>query len=174
MRQTGIVRRMDELGRVVIPKELRRTMRLREGEEVEVTQKDDMLIIRKFSAVGEMIDFQLEYASSIYRTTGYTAIITDYDKIIAHSGDLLKVTYGTLISEKLRDVIDGRKTETYLKGEILPCFEGADVSQKGQVIAPIISAGDVKGAVIILTRGKLDETAIKTAETASCFLGERV
>ena len=59
MRQTGIVRRMDELGRVVIPKELRRTMRLREGEEVEVLQKDDTLVIKKFSAVGEMIDFQL-------------------------------------------------------------------------------------------------------------------
>ena len=174
MRQTGLVRRMDEFGRVVIPKELRRTMRLREGEEVEVLQKDDTLVIKKFSAVGEMIDFQYEYANSIFRTTGYTAIITDNDKIIASAGDLLKATYGAPISEKLRDVIDGRKTETFSKGEIIPCYVGASTSQEGQVIAPIVTGGDVQGAVVLLTNGKLNETAIKIGETASCFLAGRL
>ncbi len=175
MRQTGIVRRMDELGRVVIPKELRRTMRIREGEEVEVYQKDDSLIIKKFSAVGEMIDFQYEYAVSIYRTTGYTAIITDTDKVVAISGDLEKCPIGTPISEKLASIMDARRVEI-LKGKDKKSFFSEALSQEVQseIVVPILSNGDVMGAVVLYTKKEPNETFIKIAETAAHFLSQRL
>lgn len=174
MRQTGIVRRMDELGRVVIPKELRRTMRIREGEEVEVFQKDDTLVLKKYSAVGEMIDFQLEYASSIYRTTGFTAIITDTDRVVAVSGELGSITKGTPIGEILQDLINGRRTEAYHKKDLKPLFLGDINGVGGQVVAPIISSGDAMGAVVLYTKKEPTELALKTAETASHFLAQRL
>ena len=87
MRSTGIVRRMDELGRVVIPKELRRTLRIREGEELEVLTTDDSeLVLRKYSAIDELADFKADYVRSIYTTTGLTALITDNDRVLAAAG----------------------------------------------------------------------------------------
>lgn len=165
---------MDELGRVVIPKELRRTMRIREGEEVEVFQKDDTLVLKKYSAVGEMIDFQREYASSIYRTTGFTAIITDTDKIVALAGDLNDSTKGTPIGEALQDLIIGRRTEVFSKRELKPFFNGELGGVCGQVVVPIISGGDAMGAVVIYTKKEPNELAVKTAETASHFLAQRL
>ncbi len=165
---------MDELGRVVIPKELRRTMRIREGEEVEVFQKDDTLVLKKYSAVGEMIDFQLEYASSIYRTTGFTAIITDTDRIVALSGDLCNLPKGTPISETLQNVIMARKAEVYSKKELKDFFNGNRGGICGQVVVPIISSGDAMGAVVLYTKKEPNELAIKTAETASHFLAQRL
>ena len=174
MRSTGIVRRMDELGRVVIPKELRRTMRIKEGEEIEVIQKDDTLILKKYSAVSEMLDFQAEYASSIYRTTGYTAIITDTDKIVALSGDLCKRTIGSPIDERLQEVMELRRTETFSSREIKPFFDYSVEGVKGQVVAPIMVRGDIMGAVILYSKKEPNETLIKTAETGAYFLGQRL
>lgn len=174
MRSTGIVRRMDELGRVVIPKELRRVMRIKEGEEIEVTQKDDTLILKKYSAVSEMIDFQMEYALSVYRTTGYTAIITDNDRVVAVSGDLVKISVGSSVSENFREIIEKRKTETYSGNEMLSLF-GARLDEiKGQVVAPIIVRGDVMGAVVLYSKKIPNETLLKTAETGAHFIGSRL
>ena len=174
MRDTGIVRRIDELGRVVIPKELRRVMRIKEGEEIEVTQKDDTLILKKYSAVSEMIDFQMEYAISVYRTTGYTAIITDNDRIVAVSGDLAKISVGSPVNENFREIIEKRKTETYSGNEMLSSF-GARVDEiKGQVVAPIIVRGDVMGAVVLFSKKIPNETLVKTAETGAHFIGSRL
>ncbi len=174
MRSTGIVRRMDELGRVVIPKELRRTMRIKEGEEIEVIQKDDTLILKKYSAVSEMLDFQAEYASSIYRTTGYTAIITDTDKIVAISGDLLKRAIGSPIDERLQEIIELRRTEILKDREIKPFFEVGCEGVKGQVIVPIMVRGDIMGAVILYSKKEPNDTLVKTAETGAHFLGLRL
>lgn len=174
MRSTGIVRRMDELGRVVIPKELRRVMRIKEGEEIEVTQKDDTLILKKYSAVSEMIDFQMEYALSVYRTTGYTAIITDNDRVVAVSGDLAKISVGSSVSENFREIIEKRKTESYSGNEMLSLF-GARLDEiKGQVVAPIIVRGDVMGAVVLYSKKIPNETLLKTAETGAHFIGSRL
>ncbi len=175
MQQTGIVRRMDELGRVVIPKELRRTMRIREGEEVEVYQKDDALILRKFSAVGEMIDFQLEYAQSIYRTTGFTTIITDTDKVVAVSGDLEKCGVGATVSERLVEIMERRKLEI-LKHKDKRSFFSNELNKNvnAEVVAPIVANGDVMGSVVLYVKGEPNELAVKTAETAAHFLSQRL
>ena len=174
MRSTGIVRRMDELGRVVIPKELRRVMRIKEGEEIEVTQKDDTLILRKYSAVSEMLDFQMEYAMSVYRTTGFTAIITDNDKIVAVSGDLTKLAVGSPVSENLREIIERRKMEDYSGSSLIPFFDGKLDGVKGQVVVPIIVRGDVMGAVVLYSKKLPNETLVKTAETGAYFIGSRL
>ena len=174
MRSTGIVRRMDELGRVVIPKELRRVMRIKEGEEIEVTQKDDTLILRKYSAISEMLDFQMEYAMSVYRTTGFTAIITDNDKIVAVSGDLTKLAVGSPVSENLREIIERRKMEDYSGSRLIPFFDGKLDGVKGQVVVPIIVRGDVMGAVVLYSKKLPNETLVKTAETGAYFIGSRL
>lgn len=174
MRSTGIVRRMDELGRVVIPKELRRVMRIKEGEEIEVTQKDDTLILRKYSAVSEMLDFQMEYAMSVYRTTGFTAIITDNDKIVAVSGDLTKLAVGSPVSENLREIIERRKMKDYSGSSMIPFFDGKLDGVKGQVVVPIIVRGDVMGAVVLYSKKLPNETLVKTAETGAYFIGSRL
>lgn len=174
MRSTGIVRRMDELGRVVIPKELRRVMRIKEGEEIEVIQKDDTLVLKKYSALSEMLDFQGEYASSIYRATGYTAIITDNDRIVAISGDLCKRPVGGAVDEMLREIIELRRTEVYKSSEIKGLFGESGDGIKGQVIVPIIVRGDVMGAVILYSKKEPNDTLVKIAETGAHFLGQRL
>lgn len=174
MQSTGIVRRMDELGRVVIPKELRRIMRIREGEELAVYATEDALILKKFSAVSEMIDFQQEYASSIYRTTGFTAFITDNDRVVAMSGDLGKCPLGTAIGDLLEDVISSRKVSAYDGINIKPFFDGNVDKVLGQVVAPILMNGDVMGAVVLYLKKEPTELAVKTAETCAHFIAGRL
>ena len=174
MQTNGIVRRMDELGRVVIPKELRRTMRIREGEELQVYATEDSLILKKFSAVSEMIDFQQEYASSIYRKTGFTTFITDNDKVIAMSGDLGKCAPGTPVDELLEDSMLARKVSAYYGIDIKPFFDGNTTGVNGQVVAPIVSNGDVMGAVVLYLKKEPNELAVKTAETCAYFIAGRL
>ena len=87
MKATGIVRRIDDLGRVVIPKEIRRTLRIREGDPLEIfVDHDGEVILKKYSPIGELGDFAQEYADSLFEATGHIAIITDRDQIIAIAG----------------------------------------------------------------------------------------
>ena len=88
MKATGIVRRIDDLGRVVIPKEIRRTMRIREGDPLEIyTEKDGEVIFKKYSPIGELANFVGAYTETVNKATGLTSIITDKDSVIAASGD---------------------------------------------------------------------------------------
>ena len=172
MRATGIVRRMDELGRVVIPKELRRTMRIREGEELEVfTTDDNSLVLKKYSAMEELADFRHDYASSVYGATGYTAIITDNDKVVAVSGDIKGVRIGDVVSDKLTAIYDGRRRVELPAEEDI--FSGK-AEYRSAVVAPIISGGDVMGGVILRARKPASELALKTADTAAAFFASRV
>lgn len=175
MRQTGIVRRIDELGRVVIPKELRRTMRLREGEEVEVMQKDDTLILKKYSAISEMIDFQFEYASSVNKATGFSVVLTDNDRVIASSGDHVKAPTNTLLGEGLRRAILERRTKIIQGRELVEIAEGMQLKEsKGMVLAPIMKAGDLMGAILLFSAKEPNELAVKTAETGADFIAKRL
>ena len=87
MKATGIVRRIDDLGRVVIPKEIRRTLRIKEGTPLEIfTDKEGEVILKKYSPIGELSVFAKEYAESLAQTTGMIACITDHDQVVAASG----------------------------------------------------------------------------------------
>ena len=87
MKATGVVRRIDDLGRVVIPKEIRRTLRIKEGDPLEIfTDKEGEVILKKYSPIGELSEFAEEYAETLTKTTGHIACITDKDTVIAVSG----------------------------------------------------------------------------------------
>jgi len=175
MRATGIVRRIDELGRVVIPKEIRRTMRIREGEELEVfTGDDDSLILKKYSAVKEFSNFAAEYASSVYFSTGYTTLVFDMDKLVAVSGDIKLYKTGAAISYKLEKVLEERKPVLLSARELISLC-GEDVSGLGgMAIAPIISAGDVMGALVVVSAKELGDVALKLATIGASFLSTQL
>lgn len=111
MRATGIVRRIDELGRVVIPKEIRRTLRIREGDPLEIyTDRDGEVILKKYSPIGEMSAFAKDYTESIFRAMGHIACIVDRDQVVAASGVSKKELSDKAISPDLETAIANRQT----------------------------------------------------------------
>ena len=176
MKATGIVRRIDELGRVVIPKEIRRNLHFREGDPLEIfTDKDGGVVLKKYSIMGDIEGIAKEFANSIYRTLGKTTIITDKDVVVAASGQGKKDFLGKALSKDLQKCIDDRKgiiTDRDKKENPIPIIEYDDISYKSQCILPILSAGDVLGAVIVASNSdSLTDIHYKNAETAAHFLG---
>ncbi len=182
MKATGIVRRIDDLGRVVIPKEIRRTLRIREGDPLEIfTDREGGVILKKYSPIGELTDFSREYAESLQQAIGHIVLIADKDAFISVSGAPKKDYVERKISSELEDVMDARKT--IILGEdskVIPLHNDEDDAEKkytSQVISPIIAEGDSIGAVIIMSKEagkKLGELELKLAETASGFLGRQM
>jgi AbrB family transcriptional regulator (stage V sporulation protein T) len=179
MKATGIVRRIDELGRVVIPKEIRRTLRIREGDPLEIyTDREGGVILKKYSPIGELMEFAREFADSLYKTLGHTAVICDKDLIIAASGMAKKDYADSPVSPQLENVMEERRSLIFNAGEggnPVAIANGEDVSQIfSEVVAPIISEGQPIGAVAIISRKKDDkmgQAELKVAETTANFLG---
>lgn len=178
MKATGIVRRIDDLGRVVIPKEIRRTLRIREGDPLEIfVDRDGEVILKKYSPIGELGDFAKEYADSLYESTGHITMITDRDNIIAVAGgskkDYLEKSIGTVVENSL----ENRKTASANQtGEYEIC---KDMPEKysAYVVAPIVAGGDPIGAVILLNKNdqvQMNELEIKMSETAAGFLAKQM
>lgn len=171
MRATGIVRRIDELGRVVIPKEIRRTMKIREGEELEVfTAEDNSLILKKYSAVNEMEQLVRDYTAAIFQTTGYTAVICDMDKIIAVSGDMKVYKTGDALSFKGEKLLQERKPRILNGKDVFPMFVEDITGIAGMAVAPILNAGDIMGALVLVSPRDMGEVAAKLSETGASFL----
>ncbi len=179
MKATGIVRRIDDLGRVVVPKEIRRTLRIREGDPLEIfTDREGEIILKKYSPIGELGQFAKQYADSLNQTTGHIVAITDKDMFIAASGPTKKDLLTKSISHELEEVINeresvvaGKEDKNYIK------ITNEDDEFTYQVIYPIISEGDAIGAVIILTKDakvKFGEMETKLASTAAAFLGRQM
>ena len=102
MKATGIVRRIDDLGRIVVPKEIRRTLRIREGDPLEIfTDREGEIILKKYSPIGELSQFAGEYAESLAQTTGHLVLITDCDHVVTASGTGKKEYEGKPISKQL-------------------------------------------------------------------------
>jgi AbrB family transcriptional regulator (stage V sporulation protein T) len=182
MKATGIVRRIDDLGRVVIPKEIRRTLRIREGDPLEIfTDREGGVILKKYSPIGELSDFSKEYAESLQQAIGHIVLIADKDAIISASGAPKKEYVEKKISDELEKVMEERKAVLLGEGtnKVIALYNDEDVSEKysAQVIAPITAESDAIGAVIILSRQsgeKFGELEMKLAETASSFLGKQM
>ncbi|MCD8049228.1 MAG: stage V sporulation protein T [Clostridia bacterium] len=177
MKATGIVRRIDDLGRVVIPKEIRRTMRIREGDPLEIfTERDGEVIFKKYSPIGELGDFATDYADALAKTSGNAAIITDKDNIIAVSGAPKKELAEKRISKGLEKIME-EKTSFVLSGSenAIPVVDGMDKYTAG-VIYPIISEGDSIGSVVLLgdTPNEIGEVQEKLAQSAAGFLGRHM
>ncbi len=183
MKATGIVRRIDDLGRVVIPKEIRRTLRIREGDPLEIfVDHDGEVILKKYSPIGELGEFAQEYADSLFEATGHIAIITDRDQIIAVSGASKKDFLGKSIGSAAEKVMGERKAISVNDTALHALFRGSndngiEKTFTAQVMAPIISEGDPIGTVIISTKEnniKMTDLELKLAETAASFLAKQM
>ena len=179
MKATGIVRRIDELGRVVIPKEIRRTLRFREGDPLEIfTDKDGGVVLKKYSIMGDIEEHAKEFAESIHHTLGHTAIITDKDTVVAASGKGKKELIGKSLSRELQKRIEGRRgviTNLRTSDSPIPIVEFDTTEYSSQCILPILGAGDVLGAVVVTSNDEaLSQVAYKNAETAAYFLGSQI
>lgn len=148
MKATGIVRRIDDLGRVVIPKEIRRTLRIKEGDPLEIfTDKEGEIILKKYSPIGELSEFATGYAETLSKTTGHIACITDKDSVIAVSGGSKKDFLDRSLSPELEKVIENKEVYTSKENNeiALPITQNdsKDRRYNSQVIYPIISDGNV-------------------------------
>lgn len=173
MKATGIVRRIDELGRIVVPKEIRRTLRIREGDPLEVyTDREGEIILKKYSPVGELSNFATQYAKVLAETTGKLVCICDKDHIIASYGAGKKNFENRPITQQLERVIEQRSDfSTRHGGNAVAIVDGDEPQHAGQVISIVNVHGDALGAVILLGEDvmtEMDETLVKT--TAE-FLG---
>ena len=110
MKATGVVRRIDDLGRIVIPKEIRRTLHIKEGDPLEIfTDKEGEIILKKYSPIGELSEFATGYAETLSKTTGHIACITDKDTVIAVSGGSKKEFLEQSLSPELEKVIENKE-----------------------------------------------------------------
>ena len=178
MKATGIVRRVDDLGRIVIPKEIRRTLRIREGDPLEIyTEKDGGVIFRKYSPMGDLQDFAAQMCEAIGANTGRIAAVSDRDAVIALSGAPKRELLDKPNSRELGQLMEQRRNYRYQDGDTpLRATDGAEKYHLG-VAAPILSQGDLMGCVMLLLgendspRGEADQ---KLAQTVAGFLGKQM
>ena len=182
MKATGIVRRIDDLGRVVIPKEIRRTMRIREGDPLEIyTDREGEVIFKKYSPIGELVNFASQYAETLHKVCMLSVIICDRDAVIACSGVSKKEYADKRLSDELEKIMEGRSLYMHREGgeAISPLLD--DSSHYVSCAMPIISEGDIIGCVVSLADregGKKEEVSSEVESrlitTAASFLGKQL
>lgn len=174
MKNTGVVRRIDDLGRIVIPKEIRKTLRIKDGESLEIFLNSDNIVLKKYSPLEGLQSFYKMYAESIYSEIGYNILVVDRDRIVAVSGDFKKKYLDKPISPTI-DLIIQNRIVVYSKEIVKISIVLGDSLDASYVIAPIITNGDAVGAVIIMSsEDKVDDFVIKTGTIASKFLGRYI
>ena len=177
MKATGIVRRIDDLGRVVIPKEIRRTMRIREGDPLEIyTSRDGEVIFKKYSLMNGVEDFAAQLCDTMNRSTGKVCAITDRDTVIAVAGGSRRELLGKRVTAELEQLMDSRRIYRYEGGTPLPVTDGLD-GLTVHVAAPILAEGDLLGLVLFVdtqTAAPAQEAEYKLAQTISAFLGRHM
>ena len=183
MKATGIVRRIDDLGRVVIPKEIRRTMRIREGDPLEIyTDREGEVIFKKYSPIGELASFAAQYAETLHKTCSLSVVICDRDAVIACSGVPRKDYSDKTLSAELERIIEGRSL--YVCHDDSACIPVLSEGGNHYVrcAMPIISEGDVAGCVASVADSSADsrrdaptlEVESKLVLTAAGFLGRQL
>ena len=176
MKATGIVRRIDDLGRVVIPKEIRRTMHIREGDPLEIfTDSEGGVVFRKYSAVGELSGMSMEYAEAISRSGGIPVVICDTDSVIAAAGVTRRDYVDKPITKELCDILSTRRTYSSSGGgKSVPVTAGGS---EVNYLAPIVSEGSVIGAIMSLKgEGRSstpDVTEKKLVDTGAYFMSSQ-
>lgn len=179
MKATGIVRRIDDLGRVVIPKEIRRTLRIREGDPLEIyTDRDGEVIFKKYSLLGDLQELAHQICETLGKTAGCPVVITDRDTVIAASGAPRRELLERRVSPFLENVMSGRKVYQLRPGEKEnPVTEDGLSGLSVALAAPILTEGDVMGCVVFCPpeSGQAPgETEQKLALTISAFLGRHM
>ena len=187
MKATGIVRRIDDLGRVVIPKEIRRTMRIREGDPLEIyTDREGEVIFKKYSPIGELVDFAGQYAESLYKTCGFPVAVCDRDSVIAVAGIPKKEYLDKRISPEMDGVIESRTlfTQSGNVGQSVPLIDDNRSGTYAVCAMPVFTEGDVIGCVAAVNNPQsaaqkesgatTPEAQIKLIQTAAAFLGRQM
>ena len=182
MKATGIVRRIDDLGRVVIPKEIRKTLRIKEGDPLEIfTDREGQVILKKYSPIGELSEFATGYAETLAKTTGHIACITDKDTIIAVSGGSKKEFLEQDVSQELEKLMEDKEVYTSKENSdmAMPITKNDtnEKKNKSQIVYPIISNGDTIGTVILMSKDsntKMNEVEKKVAQSAATFLASQM
>ena len=182
MKATGIVRRIDDLGRVVIPKEIRRTMRIREGDPLEIyTDREGEVIFKKYSPIGELSAFAGEYAETLHKTCSLSVVICDRDAIIATAGVPRKEYGEKSLSEAMERIMEGRSLYVWREGmeRLFATAEGG--SHTVSCAMPILAEGDIVGCVISLASNDKNDKSLpasdvesKLIQTAAGFLGKQL
>lgn len=176
MKATGIVRRIDDLGRVVIPKEIRRTLRIREGDPLEIfTDREGEVILKKYSPISELGEFAVEYAETLYETLGTPALISDRDEMLAVAGLSKKDYMNRQLSPVCEEILNDRTIVTEKMEKSVEWIPGQIEQVKSYCIVPIIANGDAIGAVYLLSKVHfIGDVEQKTAETAANFLAKQM
>ena len=182
MKATGIVRRIDDLGRVVIPKEIRRTMRIREGDPLEIyTDREGEVIFKKYSPIGELQNFASEYADTLQKTSGLPIFICDRDAIIAVAGASKREYLDKKISKELESIIDARSLYQNLIRNDEKYITDSGKEHYISTAMPIIAEGDVIGCVLSgwqigspISEKIADDIEAKLIQTAGIFLGKQM
>ena len=183
MKATGIVRRIDDLGRVVIPKEIRRTMRIREGDPLEIyTDREGEVIFKKYSPIGELAAFAAQYAETLYKTCSLSVVICDRDAVIACAGVSKKEYNDRALSEELEALIEARALYVHSEGATPVEVLATGGNHTVRCAMPIISEGDLVGCVASVgerggetRREQLSgEVEQKLIITAAGFLGRQL
>ena len=181
MKATGIVRRIDELGRIVIPKEIRRTLRIREGDPLEIfTDREGEVILKKYSPIGEMGDIARQFAESLHRIVGHVALISDRDAVLAAAGNRSKDYIDKPLSSSMEQAMNDRKSIHVPAGEektIAVISTDQDGGFVCQVIVPIIAEGEVIGTVLLVDKepgSTMGDAELKVVQTAANFIGKQM
>ena len=179
MKATGIVRRIDELGRIVIPKEIRRTLRIRESDPMEIfTNHEGGIVLKKYSPIGELGDTAQEYVESVANVAKCTVCVADRDRIVAAAGPQSRQYMGKELADPIKECIQQRATALYAdgKGKMCRLIEEAD-PEPNQAVSTIVCEGDAIGAVILLSDDnghKFSEFEEKMAMCGAGFLGRQM
>lgn len=173
MKSTGVVRRVDDLGRIVIPKEIRRTLRIRDGESLEIFVDREMIALKKFSKMTDMGDISKQLVDIVHSVTGHSVFITDRDGFISASGHLKKKYLNKPISKTLEMIMKERSTIVEKSAHSIELLESLEEAY-AYVISPVIMNGDAIGLVLIVSEQYIGQVEEKMADVVSKFLGKHI
>ena len=173
MKSTGVVRRVDDLGRIVIPKEIRRTLRIRDGESLEIFVDREMIALKKFSKMTDMDEIYKQLVDIVNSVIGQNVFITDRDNFIAASGNLKKKYLGKPISKSLEIIMKDRVKVVEKELHNIE-FLDSEMEQYSYIISPVIMNGDAIGLVLIISEQNVGQVEEKMADVVSKFLGKHI
>ncbi|MFC7061768.1 stage V sporulation protein T [Halobacillus seohaensis] len=177
MKATGIVRRIDDLGRVVIPKEIRRTLRIREGDPLEIfVDREGEVILKKYSPINELGDFAKEYAEALHESLEAAVLICDRDEFIAVAGESKKAYLDRQIGNIIEQVMEKRAPESDKHSQPVEFVRDQEEDVISYIIYPIITQGDPIGCVVAFNKegSPIDESSVKAVHTAAQFLAKQM
>lgn len=183
MRATGMIRRVDEIGRLVLPSDIRKTLKIRNGDPIEIfVNGEEEVILKKYSPFVDLIEIAEIYVEALYESIGFISLVTNRDMVIAVAGAPKDDFFGKLISEPVQKAIEERQVTIMPKpGELSECYpiceKGGEEKFTAQVIAPVIAGNELIGAVILgckeagVVMGNME---VKIATTTAGFLAKQI